>query len=43
MYLAKIDNGTLVRVRPPEGDSEEEYRTGTKLEIEGNKYLDKRV
>ena len=24
MYLAKIDNGTLVRIRPPEDNSEEE-------------------
>ena len=31
MYLAKIDSETLVMVRPPEGDSEEEYRTGKKL------------
>ena len=23
-------HGTLVRVRPPEGESEEEYRTGKK-------------
>ena len=42
MYLAKIDNGTLVRIRPPEDNSEEEYRAGKKMpKVLGAKKLDK--